>query len=63
MKHDAPRFWHVRSQNNHLLIETYCLFCFKFLGASKLAFNLALVELAHRVLCNPDIGDDNPAKK
>lgn len=63
MKHDAPHFWHVRSQKNHLLIETYCLFCFKFLGASELAFNLTLVELAHRVFCNPDIGDDKPEER
>jgi hypothetical protein len=43
MKQESPHFWHVHSQNNQLLIETYCLLCFKFLGASKLAFNLALV--------------------
>jgi len=44
MKQESPHFWHVRSQNNQLLIETYCLLCFKFLGASELAFNLALVS-------------------
>jgi hypothetical protein len=58
MKQDAPRFWHVRSANNHLLIETYCLLCFKFLGASRLALNLALVELAHRAFCKPHGTDD-----
>jgi hypothetical protein len=63
MKHDAPRFWHIHSQNNHLLVETYCLFCFKFLGASKLALNLALVELAHRAFCNPETEDGQPAER
>jgi hypothetical protein len=63
MKQDAPRFWHVRSQNNHVLVETYCLYCFKFLGASKLAFNLALVELAHRAICNPKTEGDRPAER
>jgi len=63
MKHDAPHFRHVRSQKNQLLVETYCLLCFKFLGASELALNLALVELAHRALCNPDIDEDNSAKR
>jgi hypothetical protein len=51
MQQDPPRFWHVRSQHNHVLVETYCLICFKFIGASRLAFNLNLVELAHRVVC------------
>jgi hypothetical protein len=63
MKQESQHFWHDRSQNNQLLIETYCLLCFKFLGASELAFNLALVELAHRAICNPEIDDGNPAKK
>lgn len=58
MKQENPRFWRVHSQNNHLLIETYCLLCFKFLGASKLALNLALVELAHRAFCRPENTDD-----
>jgi hypothetical protein len=62
MKQEAPRFWHVRSQNNQFLIESYCLLCFKFLGASKLAFNLALVELAHRAVCKRETQDDEPAK-
>lgn len=53
MKQDLPRFWHVQSQHNHVLVETYCLICFKFVGASKLAFNLTLVELAHRIVCKP----------
>ncbi|HEY3767980.1 MAG TPA: hypothetical protein VGN44_04835 [Candidatus Angelobacter sp.] len=51
MQQDPPRFWHVRSQHNHVLVETYCLVCFKFIGASRLALNLNLVELAHRVVC------------
>jgi len=58
MKQESPHFWHVRSQNNQLLIETYCLLCFKFSGASELALNLKLVELAHRSLCNPESSDD-----
>jgi len=55
---DAPRFRHVRSQKNYLLIETYCLLCFKFVGASKLALNLKLVEIAHRRLCKTESSDD-----
>jgi hypothetical protein len=62
MKQEAPRFWHVRSQSNQFLIESYCLLCFKFLGASKLAFNLALVELAHRAVCKRETEDAGPAK-
>lgn len=53
MDQTPPRFWHVRSQHNHVIVETYCLSCFKFVGASKLAFNLTLVELAHRMICKP----------
>jgi hypothetical protein len=53
MNQEAPRFWHVKSQHNHVLVETYCLLCFKFVGASKLAFNITLVELAHRIVCKP----------
>ena len=54
MDQAPPRFWHVRSQHHQLLVETYCLLCYKFVGASKLAFNLSLVELAHRLVCKPD---------
>lgn len=50
----SPRFWHIRSQHNQLLVESYCLVCFKFVGASKLAFNLTLVELAHRLVCKSE---------
>jgi hypothetical protein len=53
MTQAAPRFWHVPSQHNHVIVETYCLLCFKFVGASKLAFNLTLVEFAHRLVCKP----------
>jgi hypothetical protein len=59
MNQPPPRFWHAHSQHNHIIIETYCLLCFKFVGASKLAFNLTLVELAHRIMCKPDGSDDS----
>jgi hypothetical protein len=52
MSQDQPRFWHVRSHRNHHIVETYCLVCFKFVGASNIAFNLKLVESAHRVICH-----------
>jgi hypothetical protein len=32
--------------------------CFKFVGASKLALNLKLVEIAHRRLCKTESSDD-----
>ena len=58
MTESSPRFWHVRSQSNPLLVETYCLHCFKFLGASTLALNLSLVEVAHRIVCQPERPED-----
>jgi hypothetical protein len=60
MKQEAPRFWRIKCQENHVLIESYCLFCFKFIGASKLELNLKLAEFAHRLVCKQH-GSDKTA--
>jgi hypothetical protein len=53
MKQDYQRFWHIQSVQNPLLRESYCLACFKFVGASKSDLNLRLVEFAHQLSCKP----------
>jgi hypothetical protein len=58
MKQDPERFWHVRSVQNPLLRESYCLACFKFVGASKNSFNLRLVEFAHQLSCRPSAEEE-----
>jgi hypothetical protein len=57
MKQDFERFWHIRSVQNPLLRESYCLACFKFVGASKSDLNLRLVEFAHQLSCRPSAGN------
>lgn len=53
-----PRsFYHVSSQNNHVLIESYCLLCQKFIAASHSEPNLHLMEIAHLATCNKKAGD------
>ncbi len=51
------RFYHVSSQNNHVLIESYCQLCQKFIAASRSEPNLHLMEIAHRATCNKKAGD------
>jgi hypothetical protein len=54
----VPRsFYHVSSQNNHVLIESYCLVCQKFVAASRSEPNLHLMEIAHRSACKKKAGD------
>jgi hypothetical protein len=57
MRQEAPRFWRIRCQQNPVLIESYCLFCFKFIAASKLELNLKLAEFAHRLVCKQSGSD------
>jgi hypothetical protein len=49
-------FYHVSSQNNHVLIESYCLVCQKFVAASRSEPNLHLMEIAHRSTCKKKAG-------
>src|SRR4051794_21249244 len=59
-----PRsFYHVKSQANHILIESYCLVCHKFIAASRSEPNLHLMELAHRASCKKKTGDVEPLSK
>jgi len=52
-----PSFYHVSSQNNHVLIESYCLVCQRFVAASRSEPNLHLMEIAHRSTCKKKAGD------
>jgi hypothetical protein len=61
MPQDPRRFYHVSSQNNHVLIESYCLLCQKFVAASRSKPNLHLMEIAHRATCNKKAGDLKPS--
>ena len=51
MQAGQPLFWRMQNHQNHLLFESYCLICYKFIGAGKSEFHLGLVELAHRAVC------------
>jgi hypothetical protein len=61
MPQDPRRFYHVSSQNNHVLIESYCLVCQKFIAASRSEPNLYLMEIAHRATCNKKAGELKPS--
>jgi hypothetical protein len=61
MPQDPRRFYHVSSQNNHVLIESYCLLCQKFVAASRSKPNLHLMEIAHRATCNKKAGALKPS--
>ncbi|HZU31045.1 MAG TPA: hypothetical protein VFB79_08025 [Candidatus Angelobacter sp.] len=45
------RFWHYSSRKNSKVIESYCLVCYTFVGASPHPLNLTMVELLHRLRC------------
>jgi hypothetical protein len=48
----VPRtFYHVNSDPNRALIESYCLVCHRFVAASPSEPNLHLMEIAHRAIC------------
>jgi hypothetical protein len=49
-----PSFYHVSSHNNHVLIESYCLVCQRFIAASRSEPNLHLMEIAHRSTCKKE---------
>jgi len=51
MQASQPLFWRVQNHQNRLLLESYCLICFKFIGAGRSESHLGLVELAHRTVC------------
>jgi hypothetical protein len=46
-----PGFQHIAVQNSHALIESYCLECNRFVGASRSLINLRFTEIAHRASC------------
>ncbi len=52
-----PSFYHVSSHNNHVLIESYCLVCQRFIAASRSEPNLHLMEIAHRSTCKKEAAD------
>jgi hypothetical protein len=57
MQQVPPSFYHVSSQNNHVLIESYCLVCQRFVAASRSEPNLHLMEIAHRSTCKKGAAD------
>ena len=61
MQGGQPLFWRGQNHQNRLLLESYCLICYKFIGAGKSEFHLGLVELAHRAVCK--LADENDEGK
>ena len=43
-----PRFEHVPNRHRPIVIESYCLVCGLFVGASAVAHTLDLAELSHK---------------
>jgi hypothetical protein len=56
MLQEPPRFYHIPSAYNRLILETYCVCCSRRLGASPYRSVLSIVEMAHR--CSRQNGSD-----
>ncbi len=48
MLQNPPRFYHIPSYHNHVIIEAYCMLCLRCIGASPSRPMLRIVEFAHR---------------